>query len=202
MLEPPPLSIAQIIAGVTEAFHPYRETPVALFGHSLGALLSFEFARKLRSMNIRPVHLFVSGRAAPQLPDPEAPISHLPTREFVDAVLRRYQGIPDEILHDTEMLNLWLPALRADIMMNETYQYTAEPLLDFPISSFGGIQDASASPEELAAWRDQTSCTFRLKMFPGDHFFIDSARVALLQVITEHLDLSLHRSGFFDDPRS
>jgi surfactin synthase thioesterase subunit len=111
-------------------------------------------------------------------------------------VLNRYQRIPDEILHDTEMMELWSPALRADIMMNETYQYTAEPLLECPIWSFGGIQDASASPEELAAWRDQTSGTFRLKMFPGDHFFIDSARVAVLQVITEHLDLSLHELLF------
>jgi medium-chain acyl-[acyl-carrier-protein] hydrolase len=190
MLEAPAESIAQIIIGLTEAFHPYQETPVALFGHSLGAIISFEFARQLRSMDIRPVHLFVSGRAAPQLPDPEPPISHLPTPAFVDAVLRRYQGIPDEILWDTEMMNLWLPALRADTVMNETYQYAAEPLLECPISSFGGIEDASATPEELAAWRDQSCGTFRLKMFPGDHFFINSAREALLQAIAE--DLSLH----------
>jgi medium-chain acyl-[acyl-carrier-protein] hydrolase len=142
-------------------------------------------------MNIRPVHLFVSGRAAPHLPDPEAPICHLPTREFIDAVLKRYQNIPDEILHDSEMMNLWLPALRADIMLNETYQYAAEPLLECPISSFGGIEDASASPEELAAWRDQTSCTFRLKTFPGGHFFIDSARESVLISVAVDLERSL-----------
>jgi medium-chain acyl-[acyl-carrier-protein] hydrolase len=192
MLEAPAETIAQIIIGLSESPHFYQETPIALFGHSLGAIISFEFARWLRSMNIRPVHLFVSGRAAPQLPDPEAPISYLPTHEFIDAVQKRYQGIPDDVLDDTEMMNLWLPALRADIMMNETYQYKTEPLLDCPISSFGGIEDVSASPDELAAWRDQTSGTFRLKMFPGGHFFIDSARVELLQVITKHLDLSRH----------
>jgi medium-chain acyl-[acyl-carrier-protein] hydrolase len=201
MLEAPAESIVQIIAGVSEAFSPYRRTPVALFGHSLGALTSFEFARRLRTMDIRVVHLFVSGRAAPHLPDPEAPISHLPTREFIDAVVKRYQNIPNEILNDTEMMNLWLPTLRADFMMNETYQYTGEPLLECPISSFGGIQDASASPEELAAWRHQTSGTFRLKMFPGDHFFIDSAREALLQAIAEDLDLSLRSLDFFDNSK-
>jgi medium-chain acyl-[acyl-carrier-protein] hydrolase len=194
MLETPAESITQIIIGLTEAFHPYQETPVALFGHSLGALVSFEFARRLRTMGDPLVHLFVSGRAAPQLPDPEAPISHLPTPKFVDAVLKRYRNIPEEILNDPDMMNLWLPALRADFMMNETYQYTAEPLLECPISSFGGIQDASASPEELAAWRHQTSGTFRLNMFPGDHFFINSARESVLKSVAADLERSLRET--------
>jgi len=187
-------SIAEIVAGLTEAFDPYRGTPVALFGHSLGALVSFEFARRLRTIGDPLVHLFVSGRAAPQLPDPEAPISHLPTPKLVDAVLKRYRNIPEEILNDPDMMNLWLPALRADFMMNETYQYTAEPLLECPISSFGGIQDASASPEELAAWRHQTSGTFRLNMFPGDHFFINSARESVLKSVAADLERSLRET--------
>jgi medium-chain acyl-[acyl-carrier-protein] hydrolase len=191
LLETPPVSIEEIVVALTERFHPYQDIPFALFGHSLGALVSFELARRLRAMNIQPVHLFVSGRAAPQLPDPETPIRHLPIPEFVEAVRDRYQGIPDEILHDAEMIDLLLPALRADIAMNETYQYADGPLLECPISAFGGHQDRSVTTKELAAWRDQTSGAFRLRMFPGDHFFIHSAREAFLRAVAEDLDSSL-----------
>jgi medium-chain acyl-[acyl-carrier-protein] hydrolase len=76
MCERPVLSLAQLFAGLIEAFHSYQEIPFAFFGHSFGALLSFEFARRLRAMNIALVHLFVSGRGAPHLSDPELPIRH------------------------------------------------------------------------------------------------------------------------------
>jgi surfactin synthase thioesterase subunit len=67
MLEPLAVSIAQIIAGVNEAFCPYRGTPVALFGHSLGALTSFEFARRLRALGDSCTLRLGPGRAtAPQ----------------------------------------------------------------------------------------------------------------------------------------
>lgn len=202
LLEPAAVHMDEIVATLAQESRPYLGTPFAMFGHSLGALLAFEFARQLRSVDISPLHLFVSGRHAPHVLDPEPAISHLPNAEFVEAVRRRYQGIPDEILWDTEMMNLWLPALRADIAMNEAYQYKAKPLLECSISSFGGIEDASAPPEDLAAWRDQSSGTFRLKMFPGDHFFINSARVALLQAISEDLRCSLHGNGYFDELKS
>jgi medium-chain acyl-[acyl-carrier-protein] hydrolase len=191
MLEAPALSIAEVVLRLTEAFSPFRETPVALFGHSLGAVIGFEFARQLHSMNIRPVHLFVSGRGAPHLPDAEEPISHLGAREFVAAVLERYQNIPDEILHDRDMLNLWLPALRADFAMKEAYRYIEGPLLDCPISAFGGQQDGSVSTEDLTAWRDHTCGAFNLAMFPGGHFFLESARQSVLKMMSADLERSL-----------
>jgi medium-chain acyl-[acyl-carrier-protein] hydrolase len=193
IFEQPAISLAQTIEELLQAFRPYRETPFALFGHSLGSLISFELVRRLRAMAIQPVHLFVAGRYAPHLSDPKPPIRHLTTPEFIDAVRQRYQGIPDEILHDAEMMNLWLPALRADITMNETYQFTDETLLECPISSFGGLDDRSVTPEELVAWRNQTSGTFRFRMFPGDHFFIHSARKFLLRAVAEDLDDSLQQ---------
>jgi medium-chain acyl-[acyl-carrier-protein] hydrolase len=194
MTEAPAKSVAQIVLGLAEAFHPYREIPVALFGHSLGAIISFEFARQLRSMNIRPVHLFVSGCVAAHLPDPEAPISHLNAREFIDSVSKRYHNIPDEILHEPEMMNLWLPALRADFTIRETYRYVDGPLLDCPISAFGGQQDGSVTVEELAAWRDLACGAFSLRIFPGDHFFIDSARESLLKLVAADLERSLRET--------
>jgi medium-chain acyl-[acyl-carrier-protein] hydrolase len=191
ILEPPANSIAQVIARLMADAVSDRQVPIALFGHSLGAIIGFEFARRLRSAGMRAVHLFVSGRAAPQLRDPEPPISHLETPAFVDAVIKRYQGIPAEILNDAEMMSLWLPALRADIAMNESYRYAADSLLDCPVSSFGGSEDASATPDELAAWRHVSSGPFRLRIFPGNHFYMQSAPAALLQSIRDDLDSSL-----------
>jgi len=192
VFEAPPTSIDQIIEPLLEAIQPFREMPVALFGHSLGAWVAFEFARQLQAEKIPIVHLFVSGQPAPQLPDREAPIRNWPDREFISEVRRRYEGLPEELLRDDEMMALLLPALRADFAMKETYRYVDGPLLECPISSFGGHQDDSASVDELAAWRDRTGRAFSFNMFPGGHFFIDSARESVLRLVAADLDRSLH----------
>lgn len=192
VFEAPPTSVDQIIEALLEAFHPFRETPVALFGHSVGAWVAFEFARQLQLRKLPLVHLFVSGQSAPHLPDPEAPIRDLPDREFISEVRQRYEGFPEELLRDDEMMGLMLPGLRADFTMKETYRYFDGPLLECPISSFGGHQDGSASVDELTAWRDRTCRAFSFRMFPGGHFFVDSARESVLTLVAADLERSLH----------
>ncbi len=191
LFEAPPTSIDQVVTALLEAFQPFQDTPVALFGHSLGAWVAFEFARRLQEKEAPVVHLFVSGQTAPQLPDPEAPIRDWPDREFITEVHKRYGGFPEEILHDEEMMALLLPALRADFTMKETYRYSLGPLLECPISSFGGHEDGSVAADDLAAWRDRTCSTFSFKMFSGGHFFIDSARESVLGAIAADLERPL-----------
>jgi len=200
LFETPPTSIDHIIAPLWEAFQPFRGTPVALFGHSLGATIAFQFALQLQSKKISPVHLFVSGRSAPQCPDLEAPIRDLPDREFVSEMRQRYGGVPDEVLRDEEMMALVLPALRADFTMKETYRYVDGPLLECPISAFGGHQDNCVTVEELAAWRDRTSSAFSSRMLPGGHFFVDSTRDSVLRFIAADLERSLR--GNLSESRS
>jgi medium-chain acyl-[acyl-carrier-protein] hydrolase len=127
------------------------------------------------------------------LRDADPPVCHLPDAEFVQTIRERYQGIPDEIVQDQEMLQFILPALRTDFSMNETYLYEGKASLDCPISAFGGFQDGSTTVEELDAWRDQTSGHFRIRMLPGDHFFINGSRAALLKSISDDVDRSLRR---------
>jgi len=161
--------------------------PYVFFGHSLGALIGFELACQLRRQNSTdPVHLFVSGRRAPQIPDPNPPIHQLPEAEFIDE-LRRFDGTPEEVLKHPELMEIFLPVLRADFALLETYEYTSEKPLDCPITAFGGLQDRKATREELAAWRDQTHGDFRLQLFPGDHFFLHSVQPILLQAIAQDL---------------
>jgi medium-chain acyl-[acyl-carrier-protein] hydrolase len=165
------------------------DVPFALFGHSLGALVSFELARQLRKLGLPDlVHLFVSGHRAPQIPRP-GPLTHQwPDAEFV-AELRRLNGTPEEVLQHAELMALLLPVLRADFAIIETYSGSDEEALDCPISAFGGLQDSEASYDEVAAWREQTRGLFKVRMLPGDHFFLHSARAQILRAISQDLSL-------------
>lgn len=187
LMEPPFTQLEPLIQELTPVLLPYLNKPFAFFGHSMGALVSFELARILRKKyDLSPVHLFVSGRRAPQVPDPDPPIHTLPEHEFLDE-LRRYNGTPESVLENAELMQLFLPTLRADFAVLETYVYTPEPLLDCPITAFGGLEDWKASCDDLEAWREQTNAEFSLQMFPGDHFFIHSAQPLLLQLLSRRL---------------
>ncbi len=185
--ESPFTHVSPLIETLAQVLPPYLDLPFAFFGHSMGALVSFELARQLRRQKVpSPLHLFVSGRRAPQVPNPYSPIHQLPDAAFVEE-LRRYNGTSQVVLQNSELRSLFLPILRADLAVNETYVYMPEAPLDCSISAFGGLQDGEASRKELAAWRDQTSRTFTLRMFPGDHFFLKRERDALLRVISQDL---------------
>ncbi|MBU7583101.1 MAG: acyltransferase domain-containing protein [Nostoc sp. TH1S01] len=166
---------------------PHLDLPFALFGHSMGALLSFELFRELRRQNYPlPVHLFVSGRNAPQLTDLQPPIHRLPDSQFIEQI-KHFNGIPDEILQNTKLMQQFLPALRADFAILETYFYANEPPLDCPITAFGGLEDPKVSQAGLAAWDKQTKAEFNLQMFAGGHFFLHSVREKLLRAILTQL---------------
>jgi medium-chain acyl-[acyl-carrier-protein] hydrolase len=113
MMEEPFIQMLALVQAAAEALLPYLDKPFAFFGHSMGALVGFELARQLRRQcDLQPVHLFVSGCFAPDIPDPN-PIHNLPEAELL-AELRRLNGVPQEALENTELMRLLLPTLRAD----------------------------------------------------------------------------------------
>jgi len=190
--EPAPTRLEPLITTLADVLMPYLTAPFVFFGHSMGALISFELVRRLRQLSQQqPLHLFVSSRAAPQVPNPGPPIAHLPTTAFI-AELRRLNGTPEEVLHHDELRALILPLLRADFEVNETYRYTPAPPLDCPITVFGGMEDVRIRKEDLAAWRAQTRSNCTLRLFPGDHFFLRSAQSELLRAIQQDLTPYLH----------
>ena len=167
--------------------HPLLNRPVALFGHSMGAAVAYEFARQLsRTTADRPAHLFVSGFRAPHIPDQDPPISELPDAQLLQRVAS-LNGFEPAILGNAEFVRLILPTLRADIELCDTYRPSAGLPLDCPISAFGGRDDHRTPAAHVAAWRAHTTGRFRLRFFPGDHFFITSARDEVLRVITGEL---------------
>jgi medium-chain acyl-[acyl-carrier-protein] hydrolase len=163
------------------------DKPFAFFGHSLGALLGFEMARLLRRKGgPRPLCLLVSGCRAPHVPDTRAPIHELPEPEFLEE-LRHLNGSPPEALEHAELMQMLLPCLRADFETYATYVYEHEPPLDCPIHAFGGQNDVEVPPEALAAWGEQTGAAFSLRLLPGDHFFVNTARSLLLELLSREL---------------
>lgn len=185
--ETPFTRLLPLIQTLAPLLRPYLDIPFAFFGHSLGALLSFELAREFRRQNFpSPVHLLVSGSRAPQIPDLDLPIHRLPDPKFLES-LRRFNGTRPEVLQNPELLQLFLPALRSDFAILETYFYATQERLNCPISAFGGMEDNKVSYEQLNAWREQTHSDFTVQMFPGDHFFWHNNHKPLLQAIAQEI---------------
>jgi medium-chain acyl-[acyl-carrier-protein] hydrolase len=179
--------LSELVETLVPLITPLLDRPFAFFGHSLGALIAFELARELqRRAQLSPTCLFASAARAPQLPARNPPIYGLPREEFI-AALSELNGTPDAIWQNKELLALLLPMLRADMSMFDTYTYLPGPPLACPILAIGGLQDTVVLPEELHGWRRQTRSVFSLRMFPGDHFFLQSSWKPLLEVISRTL---------------
>lgn len=196
----PHTRLANLVRASADALGPSLDMPFALFGHSMGALVVFELARELRRRGApAPVRLLVSGHEAPHRPDPDPPIGHLDDAAFVAEVCRRYDGIPREVLDQPDLMDLVLPVLRADFSVIENYAYAPEEPLDCPISCFGGTEDVRVSRADLEAWQEQTRASFRLRVIPGGHFFLDSARGLVLEAVAhdlaDHIPSSAVRSA-------
>ena len=126
----------------------------------------------------------------PQLLDLKPPIHRLPDAKFIEKI-KGYNGTPDKVLQDTELMQQFLPVLRADMAILETYFYSNETPVNCPITAFGGLADPEVSRANLAAWEKQTEADFAIQMFAGDHFFLNSARQELLQAISTRLEQQL-----------
>jgi len=187
LLDIPFKQIKPLVEATARGLSAYFGKPFALYGHSMGAIISFELARLLRrERGLQPIRLFVSGRGAPQVAESDAPTYALPEPEFL-AELQRLEGTPQEVLEHPELMQAMLPLIRADFEAIQTYVYQAEPPLSCPISAFGGLQDPSFSREELDAWRELTTASFSLRMFPGNHFFINSDQQLVVNAIVKEL---------------
>jgi medium-chain acyl-[acyl-carrier-protein] hydrolase len=183
----PLISMTAMADQLAAALRPYLDLPFAFFGHSLGGILGYETARRLRAESQpQPLHLFASGARAPHLPDPDPPIHHLPDAEFV-AELHRLNGTPELVLQNAELMQLLMPVLRADFQVIETYRCVPGAPLNCPISVFGGSDDPELTRDDLLGWREQTTASFTLRLLAGDHFFLHSSRDVLLQLIAQEL---------------
>ena len=170
-----------LVEAINDGLHSFFDLPFVFFGYSMGAILGFELARLLREREQRgPVHLFAASSRGPSLPDPYSPFAHLSDEDFVRK-LSAFGGISTELLENKDLLECHLPLLRADFQLCANYQYGTGPLLDCPISAYGGTADTGISRQDLHAWGAETSGPCVTHQFDGDHFFIHSCPVDLLK---------------------
>jgi medium-chain acyl-[acyl-carrier-protein] hydrolase len=186
--EPLFTSVEPLVEFLAEELKPDLQGSFALFGHSMGAIISFELAELLRRRNRPgPSHLFLSGRPCPHRTEKEKSTYNLPEREFIEE-LRRMQGTPNEVLEHPELMAVLGPILRADLEICQTYEYQPrpQPQLDCPITAFGGLQDEEVSREQLDGWREYTASFFAVRMLAGNHFFLHNSAL-LLRMIAQDL---------------
>jgi medium-chain acyl-[acyl-carrier-protein] hydrolase len=163
------------------------DRPLAVFGHSMGALLAFEFARTMRRrLGQAPLMLIVSAHDAPQHPRRTAALHKLPRPRFWEEI-RNLDGTPEGVLDNADLRELAEPSLRRDLEAVETYRYVHERPLNCPIAAFVGRDDPNTSLEGVEAWSAQTDAGFALSVFPGGHFFQVSERTRVLSAVEHEL---------------
>lgn len=186
-LERPHDDLAGLLDSLYVALALRLHEPYSLFGHSLGALIWFEFVRYLRRRGMPlPAHLFVSACRAPHLPSSRAPIHQLPDQRFIEA-LGRYGGTPRAALDSTELMTILLPGLKADFRIVDTYQHRLEDPLEVPITAIGGREDVIVSRAEITGWRHHSRAQFSYFELPGGHFFIEDATEPVTNLVSRQL---------------
>ena len=176
-----------LVAAVATEIEPFLDRPVVLFGHSVGAIASFELAHRLfDQFGFDVSHLYVSGSRAAHLRRRSRPLHDLPEDEFRKE-LRTLKGTPPEILDNPELMSMISSTLRADFAVSETYRCTHTQPLSCPITVFGGYGDTHISREDLEAWKIHTTGPFEVRQMPGDHFFVHSSSSLILGVLSREL---------------
>jgi surfactin synthase thioesterase subunit len=183
--DPPSDDLGEVVAGLRAAALSRLDRPYAVFGHSLGALLGFELVLSLQDLGMPAVHFFPSGAGAPHLP------TRNPAPRFDDERLRAHiaelGGTPRELVTNAEWLELMLPVLRADFTLADTYTPPPGATSDCPATAFCGAEDGEAPTADVLSWGRHVRGAFEVRMLPGDHFFVHSARHTLLPLIVAAL---------------
>ena len=185
--EKPFTQFEHLLSALIEVLQPYLyrpEIPYAFFGHSMGALISYGLTRAfVQQGKPLPTHLFVSAYRAPHLPL-RGPVLHTLSETELVQFLLQLNGTQRELLENEELRSLFLPLLRADFSICETYQHLIDrERLPCPITVFGGLQDQRVTSNDLEAWSKLTQADFELRMFPGEHFFIHAQRNTIASII-------------------
>lgn len=170
-------SLEELADQVVMQLHDWTGRPLALFGHSMGATLGFEVARRLERAGTVPVALFASGRRAPSCFRDER--VHLEDDEGLLAEVRGLSGTDSRVFGDDEIVRMVLPALRADYRAAETYRYQPGEPLHCPIVGFVGEDDPKVTVDEARAWEHHSAAPFEFHRYPGGHFYLNEHAAAV-----------------------
>ncbi|MEV3860544.1 alpha/beta fold hydrolase [Streptomyces sp. NPDC050095] len=174
-------SVEQLADGLLPVLRHQLHGPVALFGHSLGATVAFELARRLEESGTVPAALFVSARPAPSRQ--RFSRVHLGTDAELLARMRSLGGTDDDILKDGDLLRLALPIVRNDYKAAETYRFRGGRPLSCPVHMLTGRDDTVLTEDDARAWADHTTGPFTLHTYDGGHFYLVEHEQEVLDTI-------------------
>ncbi|WP_051286972.1 thioesterase II family protein [Paenibacillus taiwanensis] len=183
--EAPYASVADAVSDIDLMMQPILsdDKPVVLFGHSMGALLSYEWLRRQHVNGGRlPDRAILSARSAPQFVEIEESIIDLPDGPFIEKVAE-YGAADASVLSLPEMRDVFVPILRADFAIierhtqqssdseSESESARAVDPIPVPVQIWYGEDDHSLRGE-MEGWKHWFHHDFQVECFPGNHFYI------------------------------
>lgn len=175
-----------LVEDLLDILVPYLDKPYVFFGHSMGAIVAYYLSISLaRQGNSTPDCLFVSGRRAPCYP-PDIFAHQLPDSDLIEE-MRRFSGTSEAVLANPSLVEIFLPILRDDLMIDETYQESNNTFqLECPIVAFGGLEDPKVTLPQLNAWQNLAARSFAHHLFTGGHFFLKEHEGQLVSIVQEY----------------
>ncbi len=192
--EPPFRSLDSLVDALLPELSEVGKGEWALYGHSMGALVAYETARRAAGAGLSPPwRLFLAGAAAPHTPPP--PEMHARPRDELVDWLVEHNDLDPEVLEYPGLLDLMLSTLRADLEAAETYRYQEHGRIGIPLHVFGGESDSLTPVDGLRSWQELTTAETRVEVLPGGHFFVSAHAARIVSVMEDTLRVDLKREN-------